>query len=104
MGSYLKSITFENVANESSARVCTPGTNTNSTMVAAACDDITLKITVGSEAGTTGSVASITNHSLAINASETITVEIEYAANGDRADGDFDVAFGDIVLNYQSVD
>lgn len=101
---YLKSITFANATGGSTSRVCTPGTNTTASLVTAACDDITVSIKVGDEAVTTGSVASITNHSLAIGANDPIVVTIEYAANGDRADGDFTVAFGDITLTYQSVD
>lgn len=101
---YLKSITFANVNGETSSRICTPGTGTTASQVTAACDDISLKVTVGSETPTTSSVANITNHSLAIDGSDPITVEIEYAANGDRADGDFTVAFGDVTLTYNSVD
>ena len=101
---YLKSITFANVSGESSTKVCTPGTGTTAALVNAACEDITLSIKVGDEAVTTGSVASITNHSLAIGANDPIIVTIEYATGGHRADGDFTVAFGDITLMYQSVD
>lgn len=101
---YLKSITFANVSGESSAKVCTPGTGTTAALVSAACEDISLSIKVGDEAVTTGSVASITNHSLAIDAYDQIIVTISYGANGHRADGDFTVAFGDITLMYQSID
>ena len=101
---FLKSIVFSNVTGESSTKVCTPGTGTTATLVTAACEDITLSIKVGDEAVTTGSVTSITNHSLAINANDPITVTIEYATGGHRADGDFTVAFGDITLTYSSVD
>ena len=101
---FLKSIVFSNVTGESSTKVCTPGTGTTATLVTAACEDITLSIKVGDEAVTTGSVTSITNHSLAINANDPITVTIEYAAGGHRADGDFTVAFGAITLTYSSVD
>ena len=101
---FLKSIVFSNVASGSTTKVCTPGTGTTAALVTAACEDITLSIKVGNEAVTTGSVASITNHSLAINANDPIVVTIEYAAGGHRADGDFTVAFGDITLTYSSVD
>ena len=52
----------------------------------------------------TGSMDSITNHLLALNAYEEVVVTIEYASNASRADGDFEVAFGDIILTYNSVD
>ncbi|MBR3230276.1 MAG: hypothetical protein IKF91_05585 [Bacilli bacterium] len=101
---FLKSIAFENVTGESTTKVCTPGSGTTAALVTAACADINVSIKVGSEAVATGSVGSITNHSLAINANDPIVVTIEYAAGGHRADGDFTVAFGDIVLTYSSVD
>lgn len=101
---FLKSIAFENVTGESTTKVCTPGTGTTAALVTAACEDINVSIKVGSEAVATGSVGSITNHSLAIDANDPIEVTIEYATNGHRADGDFTVAFGDIVLTYSSVD
>ena len=101
---YLKSITFANVSGESSTKVCTPGTGTTADLVNAACGDITLSIKVGDETVTTSSVASITNHSLAINAYDPIIVTITYAAGGNVADGDFTVAFGDITLTYSSAD
>ena len=102
--SFLKSITFSNVTGGSTTKVCTPGTGTTAALVTAACEDITLSIKVGNEAVATGSVASISNHSLAVEANDPIVVTIEYASGGHRADGDFTVAFGDITLTYSSVD
>ena len=49
-------------------------------------------------------MASITGHTLAKASGELVTVTLEYEAGADRADGDFTVAFGDITLNYSSVD
>lgn len=101
---FLKSITYANVSGESSFKVCTAGTGTTDTLVQAACDDIIISVKVGTEAETTGSLASITKHSLLKSKFEEITVKIEYVANGNRADGDFSVNFGDISLTYSSVD
>lgn len=101
---YLNSITFANASGGSSFRVCTAGDGATDTLVQAACDDISVSIKVGSESATTGSVASIAGHSLAVGAGEEIVVTISYASDGDRADGDFTVAFGDITLKYDSVD
>ena len=95
---YLNSIVFDG------SKSCTPGTGTDATMVASACNGITLTVTVGSESATTTSVGSIDGHSLAIGDSDTITVVIDYASNAARADGDFEVEFPDIVLTYASVD
>ena len=98
---YLNSITFDSTTN---AKACTPRTGTDATMVAAACDDITLTVTVGSTGPTTTTVDPISNHSLGIGASELVTVVIEYASGAAIADGGFDVTFPDIVLTYDSVD
>lgn len=100
---YLKSVTYANVTDETSSKVCTPGSDTTASLVTNACDDISVKVNVGST-NTTASTADITGHSLLKTAFETVTVTIEYATNGDRADGDFTVAFGDISLVYSSVD
>ena len=70
----------------------------------AACNDIIVKVKVGAENETDTDVNNIVNHSLGINAFEPVTVTIEYRANGAVADGVFSVAFGDITLDYSSVD
>ena len=101
---YLNSITFANASSGDSFKVCTPGGGTTASLVTAACEDITVSVKVGSETETTSSQASITGHSLAKGAYEEIVVKIDYAAGGDRADGPFDVDFGNIALTYSSVD
>ncbi len=100
---FLKSVTYANVSGNSKPKVCTAGSGTTEDLVTNACDDISVKVNVGTT-NTTASTADITGHNLLKSAFEQITVTIEYAANGDRADGDFSVAFGDISLVYSSVD
>lgn len=100
---YLNNVTYANVDGETSNKVCTAGDKTDATMVASACDDISVVVKVGSDSFN-GSRGSITSHSLAIDRYESVEVTIEYASDGDRADGDFTVAFGDITLTYDSVD
>ena len=97
---YLKSI----VAGANSTKVCTAKEGTTDALVQKACNGISVKVKVGSEAETNSGVANISNHSLVKKASEQVTVTLEYAAGSDRADGDFTVSFGDITLNYSSVD
>ena len=72
-------------------------------MVEAACNGISVSVKVGNDTYT-GSMDSITNHLLALNAYEEVVVTIEYTSTASRADGDFEVAFGDIILTYDSVD
>ena len=71
-------------------------------MVEAACNGISVSVKVGNETFT-GSNGSISNHLLALNAYEDVVVTIEYASGATRADGDFEVSFGDIILTYDSI-
>ena len=100
---YLNSVTYANVSGKTSPRVCTAGSGTNATMVEAACNGISVSVKFENDEYT-GSIDSISNHSLAINAYEPVVVTIEYNSGASRADGDFEVAFGDIILTYESVD
>ena len=89
---FLNSITFENVAGGSAPKTCT------------ACEDISVSVKVGNDAAVAGSVATVTGHSLLKTKNETVVVTISYASDGDRADGEFNVAFGDLKLVYGTVD
>lgn len=100
---YLKSVVYENVTGEASTKICTAAEGTDPAKVTEACKAISVTVTVGSNQFT-GSQTSITSHLLDIDEYEPVVVKIEYAADGARADGDFSVAFGDIALNYSSID
>ena len=105
---YLNSVAFANVSGENSPKKCTARYTTGNdavtpTLMNAACNDIRVTVSANNTLFTE-SVASITNHSIAIDASETIVVTIEYLDNNHLADGPFDIAFGDITLAYSSVD
>lgn len=95
---YLNSIIF------TGNKTCTARTNTNQSLVDTACTGISLSVQVTGIDATTTSLASITNHTLAVGGADTITVVIEYAAGSGRADGDFDVTFPDITLTYNPID
>ena len=104
---YLRSVTFANATGETSYKKCTAGEDTTASMVAAACADVTLKVSVG---GTefTGSNASIKGNSIGVGEFSPVIVTISYDAAGTSTtpipDGDFDIEFGDITLGYSSVD
>ncbi len=95
---YLNDIVF------SGSKTCTGKTGTTASLVTSACNGISLSVKVGSESATTTSLANISGHSLAINASEEIVVTIAYASGSAVADGDFDVTLPDVVLTYASAD
>ena len=99
---FLKSISFGNASTGTSPRVCTAKPGSTEALVQTACNDISLKVKVGNELETDSSVSGITGHKLAKGEFELVTVTIEYAVDGARADGDFSVDFGDITLNYGS--
>lgn len=108
---YLTNVNFANATGGSTNKVCTAKTGTTQSLVDTACNGISLKLTLGSENFTAttarASFATATAHDLEKNGTspdyEAVTVEIAYAAGSGQADGDFDVAFGDITLVYSSV-
>ena len=81
-----------------------PKNTTTQSLVNQACNGISLSVTVDSESATTTTVNSISSHSLGTSAAEQVTVVISYADGSAIADGDFEVAFPDIELTYDSVD
>lgn len=98
---YLNSITF------TGTKTCTAKNTTTQSLVDAACNGISLSVTVGENAKTvttTETVSSISSHSLATDTAEPVSVTITYAANSGIADGDFDVTLPSITLKYDSVD
>ena len=115
IGSYdafLKSIVFNEVVTGKTRNCTTKVTgdtkNAEQAKVDLDCENITLTLTVGDSQATkdlTTSVSDITGRTLAQNASELVTVTIEYTA-GDKINTaeDFTVEFGDINLNYSTSD
>ena len=104
LDAFLKSVIYANVSGQTANKVCTAAQGTTDALVQKACEGIVVKVKVGNEAETTSGLTSITNHQLLKSASEPVTVTIEYLENSARADGDFTVSFGNISLNYSSVD
>lgn len=105
---YLNSVTFATASGGDSFKKCTAGTGTTQSYVDGACNGISVSVAVGdtspyTRTSTEGTVSSGINHSLAATTGEAVTVTITYAAGSSEADGDFTVAFGDIILGYSSV-
>lgn len=99
---YLTNVTFA-----TPVKTCTAKTGTTQSLVDTACNGINITMTLGSESFTEtkarANFATATAHDLEAAGSEAVTVVIEYATGSAQADGDFDVSFGDITLNYSSV-
>ena len=98
---YLNQVVFAEVESGKS-KVCT-AKSADTIGVDAACNDITITVAVGSETFDTTNT-SVANHTLTKDGYETVVVTIDYANNGNRANGDFDVEFGDITLTYNEVE
>ena len=100
---YLKSVTFSKTA-----PACTKTADGGATesLVTAACSSISMTVKVGTDtnlAALTATKTGITGHSLAkTTGSEVITLTLEYASGGARADGAFTVDFGNISLLYST--
>lgn len=100
---FLKRITYNNVDGANSTRVCTAAEGTTESLVAAACEHISVSVKVAEEDVVKGS-ETYSGHTLMKNTSDPIIVTIEYNEGAPLADGDFDVTFGDIELEYKSTD
>ena len=104
LNSFLKRIVFENVTVQNATKVCTASAGTTDELVQKACEKISVKVKVGNEFETSTGKTSITGHSLAKKNGEAVVATLEYEAGANRADGNFNVAFGNITLNYSSAD
>lgn len=102
---YLKNVDFTAAATKCTAST---GSSVTAALMNAACPDIKIKISVGSDNTTQNLEAdtAVSSHSLAAGAGELITVVIYYdqVANQTLADGPFDVDLGTIQLIYKTVD
>jgi len=110
---YLNSVVFSNAIGKATAdaetetdlgafKYCTPGTGTDASMVAAACENISLSVKVGNDTFTSAAANLSAAHQLLKGTSEPVVVTITYTGTA-LADGDFTVYFGDITLGYDSV-
>ena len=100
---FLNNVTFKNAKDANANITCVAAEGTNAAMVASACQGISIKVKVGTTTFVE-STPNITSHELTIDQYEPVEVTIEYKTGAARADGDFQVKIGDIVLTYGSVD
>ena len=104
---FLKSVTYQDIGGTKSSIKCTAKEQTSQDLVDKACEGFSIEVIHDPEGDTHSfkeTTNNITEHKLAIGAYEKIQVKIEYKAGSSRADGDFDVAFGDITMHYSTVD
>ena len=91
------------VLDGNSFKSCIGGDGTSDSLVAAACESITFTVKVG-DTSVTSTTLGISGNSLLPSSSELVTVTIEYNSNGARADGPFEVYFGNVYVTYRSAE
>lgn len=98
---YLRGVNITNI-DGSSYKKCTAATNTTDALVQSACNGISISVNV---AGTNHEYGkSISNHVLSKGSVEPIIITVAYNSDAARADGNFDISFGDISLEYSTID
>lgn len=100
---YLNDVTFKNIDGKNVNKECIALPGTRDDLVRQVCGDIQITVQVGS-AIFKQTTNKIQNHILNRNAAEVVTIKFTYVNNDHYADGDFEIDFGDITLNYSSVD
>ena len=93
---------YLNNVNFVGTKTCTGGSDATDSLVQSACDSINITVTVGDS--TYSQTTAISGHALEKNTGEKIVVNLSYASDGTRADGEFSVNFGKITMVYSSID
>ena len=91
---YLNSIDF-------GTKTCIAGDNTTDSLVQAACNSIIRQVSVGEVLYDES--AYVDSYIIPVGEKVTVSYIIMYDMNGTRADGPFDVEFGDVVFNFSTV-
>lgn len=103
LDAFLNKIEYNNITGKSENKVCTAEDGTTESYVAGACESIRVTIKVGDD-DRACQTSTYGTHRLVKKTGEKVSVVIEYDNSGVRADGPFSVEFGDITLNYSTVD
>lgn len=104
---YLKGVNIELVDGTGSTKVCrastTDETKATDSLVQAACDDVHLFIMVGDYEYVVGDT-NIVGHLLEKGTVQEVGIVIDYTGTSSLVDGPFDVTFGDLSLEFSTVD
>ena len=107
---YLKKADFKKVTGKDSNIVCTAGVSTTASTVnateegkTAACDDISLTLSIAGEDAFSTTKESFSSPSINVDEYQQVVVTISYDGSNPLPDGDFSVQFGDISLSYSSL-
>ena len=97
---YLTGVNISNI-NGSSYKKCTAVQGTTDTLVQAACNGVNIAVSINGYDYSWGQ--SISNHKIAKGESQPVVIVISYSPTASRADGNFNIEFGDITLEYSTV-
>ena len=103
---YLNSIKFGVVeGSDGLSKVCTAidSANTTESLLSAACGSINVNVTIGNT-DVSGTAMDISNNTIEKNSYKEAIVTIYYSSGNNISDGDFNVEFGDISLEFSSQD
>ncbi len=100
---YLNEVNFKTIDGESVIKKCVASSDARDDYVQAVCGDIELTVKVGPTIFKETN-NNVLNHTLSRDSAEPVIVKIQYINNDHWADGNFEVFFGDITLDYASVD
>ena len=98
---YLTGVNITNI-NGTSYKKCMAREGTTDRLVQAACDGIDVSVTINDEYYYFG--RQISGHLLEKGSVEPIEIIVSYDVNATRADGVFDIEFGEISLEYKTID
>ena len=108
---YLKKVEFGNATSATVHKKCTAKSGASQALVNQACDGIRFYVNVtnandavGSSKDDITSTTTYTNRLLKKGEFSAIFILIDYSSSAALADGDFDVEFGDITLDYSTQD
>ena len=99
---YLRGVTITSI-NGNSYKKCVGATDATDALVQSACNGIDISVTINGIEYALGNT-SISKHVIKKGAVEPIIITISYDSNASRADGEFDIEFGDLALEYSTVD
>lgn len=100
---YLNEVNFKTIDGETVTKKCIASPDARYDYVQSVCEDIELTIKVGPSLFKETD-SNVTNHTLTTDTAEPVIIKITYINNDHWADGDFEVYFGDITLDYASID
>lgn len=98
---YLRGVNISSI-NGNSYKKCIASSGTTDSLVQSACNGINIVTTINGQNYSFGET--ISSHKIEKGTSQPIVVVIAYAPDAARADENFDIEFGDISLEYSTVD